>query len=176
MQLLRDSGASFVNDIANNNGKMVYDGSFKFGRSSSAFLSISENNFLGTNIVPGRIENQSAYRGELGGILGSIVTIKILCKQFGVTRGAVTIRVDCVGAIKACEGDRSVSCRWKCYYIIWRIKHEMQDSNIRVHSRHVASQQDDVKVFNKLDEWKKPTIGLTDTPRIPFGSTWRRVV
>jgi len=99
MQLPPNNGASFVSDIANNNGKMVCDGSFKFGRSSLAFLSISKENFIGTNIVPGRIEDQSAYRGELGGILGSLVTMKILCKQFGVTHGTVTIGVDCEGAL-----------------------------------------------------------------------------
>ena len=76
MQLPPDNEASFVSDIATNKGKMVCDGSFKFGRSSSAFLSISTENFIGTNIVPGRIEDQSAYRGELGGILSSLVTMK----------------------------------------------------------------------------------------------------
>jgi len=110
MRLPPDKGASFVNDIANNNGKMVCDGLFKFGRSSSAFLSISKEIFIGTNIVPGCIEDQSAYQGELGGILGSLVTMRILCNQFGVTHGAVTIGVDCEGAIKACEGGRLVSC------------------------------------------------------------------
>ena len=57
MRLTPDNGASFVNDIAHKKGKMVCDGSFKFGRSSSAFLSISKENFIGTNIVPGRIED-----------------------------------------------------------------------------------------------------------------------
>ena len=48
MRLPPDNGASFVSDIAHNKGKMVCDGSFKFGRSSLAFLSISKENFIGT--------------------------------------------------------------------------------------------------------------------------------
>ena len=62
------------------------------------------------------------------------------------------------------------------YDIICCIKQEMQNSNICVNFRHGASHQDDVKAFDDLDEWEKPTIGLTDMPRMPFGSTWRRVV
>jgi hypothetical protein len=68
-------GATFCQEIERNKGKMVCDGSYKKGRSTSAFITISEttNIIKGTNVVPGRDEDQSSYRGELGGILGSIV-------------------------------------------------------------------------------------------------------
>ena len=77
------------------------------------------NRFVGTNIVPGRSADQLAYRGEMGGILGSIITVKILCKKFGVNTGIVTIGCDCEGAINACEGNRSVSWLNMLRYCLW---------------------------------------------------------
>ena len=101
-------------------GRIVCARSFKHGRSSAAFLPITKNKitqneattnrFLGMNVVPGRSADQSACRWEMGGILGSIITVKILSKKFSVNTGTVTIGCDCEGAINACEGNRSVSC------------------------------------------------------------------
>ena len=168
-----DNGAGCVNDIESNNGKMVCNGSFKYGRSSSASLLISAHNFLGTNIVLGWIEDQSVYRGELGGILGSVITIKILYKQFGVTHAAVTIGVDCEGAIKACEGHHadgnvtisSVTLSAKC-----RIQTFVSISDM------LPAIKMKLKLLTTLMNGKELTIELIDTLSMPCGSTWGRVV
>lgn len=60
----------------------VSDGSFKDGRSSSAFVLqdrlVSPNfSILGVNMVPGAEENQSAFRAELGGIVGIFFALYI---------------------------------------------------------------------------------------------------
>ena len=41
-------------------------------------------------IVHGLSKDQFAYRVEMGRILGSIITVKILCRKFGV--GVVVLR------------------------------------------------------------------------------------
>jgi hypothetical protein len=158
MDLPNDDGKGFSEDIRRNEGRVVCDGSYKYGRSSSAFIPITKNTFLGTNIVPGRTEDQSAYRGELGGILGCIISTKIICKRFEVHKGKVTIGCDCESAIAACEGDRSVSCRWKCYDIVSRIKYELKDSEINFVFRHISGHQDKIKSFDELDIWEQTNV------------------
>ena len=160
-----DEGREFANDVRQNEGKIICDGSFKHGRSSAAFLPITRHTitqhaapltgFLGTNIVPGRSADQSAYRGEMGEILGSILTVKVLCKNFGVDTGTVTIGCDCEGAINACEGNRSVSCHWKCYDIVCRIKHKLDNLSITFLFKHTDGHQDAVKPFETLTIWEQ---------------------
>ena len=91
----------------------------------------------------------------MGGILGRIITIKILCKKFGVNTGTVTIGCNSESAINACEGNRSVSCQWKCYDIVCGIKHELDNSNITFLFRHVDGHQDAVKLFETLTAWEQ---------------------
>jgi hypothetical protein len=66
-----------------------------------AFNTITAEQVKGANIVPGRKQDQTAYRAELGGILGAVITTKEICKQNDIERGATVIGCDCEGAIKA---------------------------------------------------------------------------
>ena len=59
---------------------------FAMGLSKTKNQSITDKVVRGTNIVPGRGKDQSAYRGEMGGILGSILTAKILCDKYEVKK------------------------------------------------------------------------------------------
>jgi len=64
---------------------------------------MTKNVVRGTNIVPGRAQDQSAYRGEMRGISGLILMTKKLCKKYKISKGALTIGCNCECAIKACE-------------------------------------------------------------------------
>ncbi len=60
----------------------------------------------GSNVVPGRAEDQSSYHGELGGILCSIMCVNEIMKKHKIQRGTITLGCDNEGAIKALDGDR----------------------------------------------------------------------
>ena len=59
----------FIDEITSGKGQIV---SCKNGHSSSAFVVLPSKIIHGSNTVPGEPEDQSSYRGELGGILASI--------------------------------------------------------------------------------------------------------
>ena len=59
------------------------------------------------------------------------------------------------GAINACEGNRSVPCRWKCYDIVCRIKHELDNSSITFLFKHADGHQVAVKPFETLTDWEQ---------------------
>ena len=159
IDIKEDGGAEFAFSIQANNGRIVCDGSFKDGKSSSAFLSMTKNVVRGTNIVPGRAQDQSAYRGEMGGILGSIIMAKKLCKKYKVPKGTLTIGCDCEGAIKACESYKKPTCRWTSYDIACRIKYEIGEwHGFKCYFKHVDGHQDDIKKYEDLDEWEKANV------------------
>jgi len=148
-----DGGEEFARTIQNNKGEIVCNGSYKDKKLSSAFVTITDEVVRGTNIVPGRGKDQSAYGGEMGGILGSILTAKILCEKYGVTKGSLTIGCNCEGAIKACESYKNPICRWTSYNIVCRIKYEISEwKNFRCKFQHVNSHQDDIKKYDDLDK------------------------
>ena len=153
-----DNGYQYAMEVGEGQGKIVCDGSFKNGRSSAAFNTITAEQVKGANIVPGRKQDQTAYRAELGGILGAVITTKEICKQNDIERGATVIGCDCEGAIKALWGDREPTCRWNSYDILSRIKEEMDDSNIEFSFRHIKGHQDDNKEEEDLDEWEKANV------------------
>lgn len=53
-----------------------------------------EDQMKGVNWVPGIATVQSAYRSELSGIVGILVTVAIIVKQFGTVGGGMTIASD----------------------------------------------------------------------------------
>ena len=46
---------------------------------------------VGHNLTTGLQEDQSSYRSELAGILGALSFLNILCRQYSITAGTVTI-------------------------------------------------------------------------------------
>jgi hypothetical protein len=96
-------------------------GSYKNKQASSAFLSLHDNEVYGGNIVPGSPQCQSAYRGELAGILSIVVLVNDLVKEYGISNGKVTIGCDCTGAIKAALRTGRVTTRWKNFDILFRL-------------------------------------------------------
>jgi hypothetical protein len=63
----------FVEDIIKGTARMVSDGSYASGRSSSAFNTLTDTPITGSNPILGDSRDQSSYGGELGGILPAII-------------------------------------------------------------------------------------------------------
>jgi hypothetical protein len=89
--LYSDSGVSVAQAIRDGTGLAVSDGSFKDSRSTSAFLlegsAGASGRIYGTNRVPGQHMDQDSYRGELGGILGVLLTAHCIAMIHGVRSG-----------------------------------------------------------------------------------------
>ena len=147
-----DNGKKFCEEVKNNNGKLVCDGSTKTGKSTSAFVSIGST-IRGTNVVPGRSEDQSSYRGELGGMLGAIICANELLQYNKVTSGLITLGCDNEGAIKAISPDREYNSQWNSYDLLFQIRKELKNSPVQWKFKHVKGHQDDHKNEEELDEW-----------------------
>jgi hypothetical protein len=153
-----DGGESFAADVHSNEGKLVCDGSFKDGMASSAFITISDEEASGGNILPGSSLCQSAYRGELGGILGAVVFTKRVCTTFHITTGSVTVGCDCKGAIAAVKKVGRINSRWNSYDVLSRIQQELRSTRIKFAFKYIKGHQDSYKQDEELDDWEKANV------------------
>ena len=90
-----ESERNFMAQIESSKGLIVADGSYKDGRSSAAIVvqhqrtKTIDKNILNTQTVTvhGHQDEQSSYRGELGGILAGIVYTNKKCEENNITSG-----------------------------------------------------------------------------------------
>lgn len=108
--------------------------------------------------MPGSCHCQSSYRGELGGILGTIVFTKYISRKWNVTSGKVIIGCDCQGALAAIKKTQRVISQWNSYDIVSRILREIQDSTITFTFQYIKGHQDTYKDINDLDEWEQANV------------------
>ena len=77
-------GGNVAAAILRGDARAVSDGSYKQKHGTSAFVLHGDSHFKairGRNVIPGRPEEQCAYRSELGGVVGIVTVLEELCKQ-----------------------------------------------------------------------------------------------
>ena len=88
----------FLNNITDGTAGCVSDGSAKLGQTATAFTAMSHDDsepaFQGSFPIPGRYKEQDAYRSELAGLLGIMMTVNFLCIPYNVQKCKVTVGCD----------------------------------------------------------------------------------
>lgn len=158
LSVSESSMETLANQIVKGEAELVCDGSFMNERSSSAFVSVHDAMLFGGNIVPGSALSQSAYRGELAGILGVIVLVNQIVAKYNIVKGKVTIGCDCQGAISAVSNIFWISTRWNNFDLLKRIQNEVKSSVVHFDFHKVKAHQDEVKPYDELDRWEKANI------------------
>jgi len=106
----------YTEDIRNQTARIVSDGSYARGQSSAAFVTqhtqtqtplreVDQKGYIhGQVTAPGHKDEQNLYRGELGGILASVVYTNDVCKRHDITTGKCIMGCDNTGALSAIFG------------------------------------------------------------------------
>ena len=84
----------FNQQKSSRNNHTVADGSFKDERGAAAWWLETKDgkaSLSGTSVSPGPPELQSAYRSELIGVLAILETLRILTKDYQITKGHVLL-------------------------------------------------------------------------------------
>ena len=147
-------------DLESETGKglIVADGSYKDGRSSAAIVvqhqrmkNIDENTRNTQSVtVPGHPDEQSSYRGELGGILAGIVYTNRKCEENNITSGKCVFGCDNKGALAASFGWKTPNPNWVCFDLVSMIRYHLRSSNIKWEGKHIKGHQDDREKFEQL--------------------------
>ena len=113
---------------------------------------------LGLNRTPGRESEQSPYRSELGGIVGTLSTALAVCKAHNITAGSLELGCDCEGAIKAVTAEDPPKAKSENFDMIWECRHLLKQLPIEVKFRWIKGHQDKKKSVHKLDWWARQNI------------------
>jgi hypothetical protein len=100
--------------------------------------------------VPGHPEEQSSYRGELGGILAGIVFANKVCNENNIKEGKCIMGCDNKGALSASFGWKTPNPNWVCFDLVGMIRYHLRLSPIQWEPIHIKGHQDDGKNFKDL--------------------------
>ena len=100
--------------------------------------------------IPGHRDEQSSYRGELGGILTGISIANSLLTKEGITSGECTFCCDNKGALDASFGWKNPNPTWTCYDLVSAIRHQLHTSPIAWSHQHIHGHQDKDQHFDEL--------------------------
>ena len=148
----------FALQLAEGEGLLVADGSFKQGRSSAAVVIQHEKDkecpeaptHCITTTVPGHPKEQSSYRGELGGILLGIVFANSVAKKYNITSGKCLFFSDNKGALAAGFGWKHPTPDWACFDLLSLIRYHLSISPIIWTHEHVLGHQDNSIEYQDL--------------------------
>ena len=147
----------FTTAVQRGTGLVVADGSYKNGRSAAAIIfqhtkdkGHNENKNTYAVTIPGHIDEQSSYRGELGGILSGLAHSHRIFQQNGITSGACVFGCDNKGALDASFGWKTPNPNWACFDLVSERRHQLRLSPITWAMQHVKGHQDSDKTYDQL--------------------------
>ena len=135
------------------NCAMISDGFFQPSKSQATGAWILGNEaqhraIHGTAPSVGPKHSQSAYRGELAGLYGGLLTLKLICAYSNITTGRVLIGCDGLGALKRIQSPASLSTSHFDY--VSSITRLIQDLPLTCHLTHVNGHLDKVLAMDQL--------------------------
>jgi hypothetical protein len=98
-----DEGKDIAEAIVLGKCRAVTDGTHKLQEGAASFAvhgTTSRRQVMGSNRTPGRRDVITPYRAELGGVVGILVLLTVLCQMHHITAGKVELGLDCEAAIK----------------------------------------------------------------------------
>ena len=116
--------------------------------------------FLGTikfRGVPGHRDEQSSYRGELGGILSGLAYANKIFQQSGTTSGEHVFGCDKKGALDTSFGWKTPNPNWTCFdLLVSEIWHQLRLSPVTWKKKHIRGHQEDNTTFEQLSNTFRP--------------------
>ncbi len=165
-----DEGVTIAGTIRQGTAIAVSDGSYGAGFSTSGFVLTSRKKgtpskvhpVTGSNIVPGSSEDHDSYRAELGGVMGVVVTLALICSLHNVLSGSIEIGLDGEEAMKSifAEGEPKVDA--SAYDMITDIRRKLRSLPIVVTGRHIKGHQDKEVHRSNLDRWANLNIDMDE--------------
>jgi hypothetical protein len=158
-----NNGRSIAAAIIRGLARAVSDGSFKNAMGTSASIlfyskATNPNRIISFNSVPGKREEQSAYRSELAGVSGSLSLIAAVCTVHDIHTGSITIGLDGEQAMISAWEDWPLSPAQPDYDLLTDIRAKVRGLPIKVHWKWIKGHEDDGPSHDSLDEWAQANI------------------
>ena len=158
-------GGNIAAAIMRGDCRAVCDGSYREGHGTAAFVIWGDNSnktIRGENVTPGAREEQCAYRSEMGGVAGILTMLELVCKQFALQDGHVTIGLDCESAIKRLTNTTPPQAHDSHYDLALDCHKRIAALPCKVTFRWIQGHQDDKNIghLRALDWWANQNISM----------------
>ena len=116
----------------------------------------NEHRVKGAAHTPGHDEDLDAYRSEVFGIYCILICLKYICDHFKITKGAVTIVCDCLGALtRAIIYENRPTTSHPNFDILWSIFELKDKIPVDIGWQHVYGHQDEAALGRPLTRLEK---------------------
>ena len=137
-------GGNVAAAIMRGDARAVSDGSYKEGHGTSAFVLHGQDHhkaIRGRNTIPGRPEEQCAYRSELGGVAGILTMAELLCQFYSIESGALEIGLDGESVIKKLKAKKEPGPNDSHYDLLKDCRHRIKSLPIKIRFRWVLDRR-----------------------------------
>jgi hypothetical protein len=152
-----DNGELIAKTITEGISKAVYDGSYKEGKGSTAWVlegASMTGRIIGSNLPRGISLGQNSYRSELAGLYGMLIMLSALCSVHQLKSGKITNACGNISALNnSLEESRSQKNSDAEHDLIYAIKNRLASIPISYQIHHVKGHQDEVQPKADLDRW-----------------------
>jgi hypothetical protein len=133
---IKEGRAIAISDVSHKN---------KWGKASWRIMSDTNEaeKWAGLHITPGRKDDQSAFRSEIGGIYAIAVEIELLCKLLNISNGSVSFVSDCEAALYYIfDRNKKSTAATNSFDLIMATRKVLDQLPISFSYRHVPAHQD----------------------------------
>ena len=163
-----DNGKALAAFIKEGKAIAVSDGSQDTGYATSGFtLTPRKKKWLkdcpsikGSNSVPGNCSDLDSYRAELGGVMGIVVTLAMICRIHSITSGSLQLGLDGKSALDAVFALEDPHSEDPSADIIIDIRRKIKALPITVTGKHIKGHQDDDLSYSQLDRWGQLNVDM----------------
>jgi hypothetical protein len=157
-----------IQAIQQGTARAVSDGSYVESEGIGAAGWIVEgtregNQIRGQQETPGSAASQCSHRSEMWGMVGIILTVNAICKEYNITRGAVTAKCDGEGTINCVKYFHPITKNSRKHFdLILALKTAIEVSPIKWQFLHLKGHQDRYISYSQLNRWAQLNV-LADT-------------
>ena len=178
-----DNGEAIAHLLTTDQAIAVSDGSYDpmTHQSSSTFIITTrqptvtylQTSIKGANRVPGPKKAQNSYRAELGGMMGIITTLSLLCKTHHITQGSLEIGLDGESALEKVFQDEDPVPQDPSYDLILELRRKISLLPITIRGKHVEGHQDNPKHGPRrpIDWWGRLNIAMDEAAKAHLAHT-----
>ena len=149
--------------------KGVSDGSFKEGFGTASWKLVSDDTWVMADVVvPGKAEDQDAYRSELAGLLGLVYAVSLLAEEGNLVTFKVTLACDGASALSQCFDNEKPKPGDSQFDLIHATRNLMAKfPKASWLPRHVKGHQDNDPMA-ELDEWALLNIEMDEHAKLAW--------
>jgi hypothetical protein len=137
----------------------------KFGTSAFTVVVNDDISILGLNVVPGHLDDQSAYRSELADLFGIVMLVNLLSEWAGILEGAIEVGCDSLSTLNKAFDTWPLDPDDPYFDMLNSLRAMIAERPITWTTRHVDGHQDD-DINAKLDWWARQNIQVDNLAKV----------